>query len=131
MRHIDFSKKCLLEMWAPPYCFIWGLSSSVAKQRTVTRKISYFELGFFYFNSCVCYVTRAFSLLTRGFELETPGFEIVTCRLDLVTRISELLNRVLVSCGCFWLHVFKTVVTSNLDCRQIALTMYAENCWRV
>ena len=36
------------------------LSSSVAKQRTVTRKISYFELGFFYFNSCVCYVTRGF-----------------------------------------------------------------------
>ena len=89
----------------------------------VARKIQYFELGIFTFNSHVYYLTRgfiasspafnlltrafnlpnrafnlatrAFSVLTRGFELKTRRFELLSRGFKLVTRGFELATRVL------------------------------------
>ena len=64
------------------------------------RKIQYFELGIFSFNSYVYYLTRgfiastcAFSLPTRAFNLPTRAFSVVTCNFELVTREFELVTR--------------------------------------
>ena len=87
----------------------------------VVRKIQYFEIGIFSFNSYVYELTlgfitltnafnlltpafnlpagafnlatRAFSLLTRAFELVTRRFELVTRELELATRGFELVTR--------------------------------------
>ena len=74
----------------------------------VARKIQYFKLGIFSFNSYVYYLThgfiasslafnlltcafnlptRAFNLATRAFSLLTRGFELVTRGFKLVTRV--------------------------------------------
>ena len=64
------------------------------------RKILYFELGIFSFNSCVYYLTRGFiaparafnlptrffSLPTRVFNLATPAFNVLTREFELVTH---------------------------------------------
>ena len=98
-----------MEMWAPPDCLVPNLSyqsliSKISIKRKklksfVTRKIKYFEPGFFSFNSYVYYLTRGFNLLTRASNLETRafslltrGFELVTRGFELVTRISELVT---------------------------------------
>ena len=67
----------------------------------VAREIQYFELGIFSFNSCVCYLTRAFNLATRAFYLATRVFRLLTRGFELVTgfklasRGFELVTRVL------------------------------------
>ena len=82
----------------------------------VARKIQYFELGIFTFNSHVYYLTRgfiasspafnlltrafnlpnrAFNLATRAFSVLTRGFQLVTCGFELVTSGFELITRVL------------------------------------
>ena len=114
----------MVEMWAPPDYFVWSLSSPLTKQwnkhdvRDVkifcTRKIWYFELRIFSFNSYVFFLTwcfiastrvfnlltcafnlssRAFNLTTRAFSLLTSGFELLTRGFDLVTRGLELVTR--------------------------------------
>ena len=104
----------------------------------VTRRIWYFELGIFSFNSYVYHLTRSFiastrafslltrvfnlparavnlatrsfSLLTRGFELVTRGLELVTRGLELVIRRFELVTRIstLVTCNLWLVHFFST-----------------------
>ena len=69
----------------------------------------YFDLGIFFFNSYVYYLTRgfiastcafnlltrAFSLPTRAFNLATRAFVLLTREFDPVTRRFELVTRVL------------------------------------
>ena len=89
----------------------------------VARKIEYFELRIFSFNSHVCYLalgfitstrafnflncalnlaarafnlpTRAFNLATHAFNLATCAFSLATCAFSLLTRGFELVTRVL------------------------------------
>ena len=59
----------------------------------VTRKISYFELGIFSFNSYVYYLTRGFIASTRAFNIQTRAFNLLTCAFSLPTRAIELVTR--------------------------------------
>ena len=68
----------------------------------VARKIQYYELRIFSFNSYVHYLTRgfiastlAFNLLTRAFSVPTSAFNIATRVFSLLTRGFELAARVL------------------------------------
>ena len=97
--------------------FVWGLSSTLAKQWIIkpfdAREIQYFQLGIFSFHAYVYYLTRyfiastlaiilltralnlathAFSVLACEFELVTLGFELVTCEFKLVSRRFELVT---------------------------------------
>ena len=108
-----FQNHVLVEMWAPPDCFVW--SSPVAKQwswhKVKEVKIfcnKYFQLGNFSFNSYVYYLTRGviastrvFNLLTRTFNLATRSFNPLTLGFELVTRGFEFVTRGLeiITCG--------------------------------
>ena len=77
----------------------------------VAREYQYLELGIFFFNSYVYYLTRnftastpltfnCFNLLTRAFNiparalsLATRAFSLLTRRFEPVTRGSELITR--------------------------------------
>ena len=59
----------------------------------VARKIQYFELGIFSFNSYVYYLTRDFIASTRAFNLLTRAFNLATCAFSVLTREFELLTR--------------------------------------
>ena len=63
----------------------------------VVRKIQYFELGIFSFNSYVYYLARsfiasgrAFNLLTRTFNLPILAFNLATRAFSVLTREFEL-----------------------------------------
>ena len=59
----------------------------------VARKIQYFELGIFSFNSYVYYLTRGFIASTRTFNLATRAFYLATCAFSVLTREFELVTR--------------------------------------
>ena len=73
----------------------------------VAHEIQHFELGIFFFNSYVYYLTRgfigsthdfnlltcAFNLPTHAFNLGTRAFSILTLGFEFVTRGFELVTR--------------------------------------
>ena len=59
----------------------------------LNRAIQHFELGIFFFNSYVCYLTRDFIASTRAFNLPTRAFNLPTRAFNLATRAFSLLTR--------------------------------------
>ena len=126
--HREFQSHVLVEMRAPPNCFVWGLRSPVAKQWNEHKvkevkvfcisKVWYFELRIFPFNPYIYYLTsgfiastRALNLPTRAINLATRAFVLLTRRFERVPRRFELVTRIydLVTCILLF-HYFSTIV---------------------
>ena len=81
-------------MFQKSSCEAWFQHSLSNENKTFCSSWnSIFELGNFFFNSYVYYLscgfiasTRAFSLPTRAFNLATRAFSVLTRRFELVTR---------------------------------------------